>query len=83
MADQDDERKDEAIPGANDGGSGVAVLLEIARQIKLDSFDIGVDIILFDAEDYGAPRSNSQSDQSETWCLGSQYWARHPHNCSI
>ena len=49
--DEDESRRDEPIAGANDGASGVAVLLEIARLISIQSPDIGVDIILFDGED--------------------------------
>ena len=69
------------IDGANDGGSGVGVLLEIARQINIAKPRIGIDIILFDAEDYGRPSflKTPESDNSETWALGSQYWAKHPH----
>ena len=37
-----------------DGGSGVAVLLEIARQLQAHPADIGVDLLLFDAEDQGS-----------------------------
>lgn len=72
FADMDTERKDEPILGANDGGSGVGVLLEIARQIEKTPPNIGVDIILFDVEDYGV-------EKAETYCLGSQYWSRTPH----
>ena len=79
IADQDSERKDEPIPGANDGGSGVGVLLEVARQISRDSLKIGIDIVLFDTEDYGAPRNSPQANKQDTWCLGSQYWSKRPH----
>ena len=65
------------IEGANDGASGVGVLLEIARQIGAKLPDIGIDILLVDAEDYGAP--SWHTDDSESWALGSQYWATHPH----
>ncbi len=69
-----------AILGANDGASGVGVLLEIARQIGIKSTNVGVDIIFFDAEDYGASSSLHPSVNSQdTWCLGSQYWARNKH----
>ncbi|MGB3618410.1 MAG: M28 family peptidase [Catalinimonas sp.] len=79
-ADQDDERQDEPIPGANDGGSGVAVLMEVARVMGMDSVppNLGVDIIFTDAEDYGQPESD-QEEQRDTWCLGAQHWARNPH----
>ena len=70
------ERQEEPILGADDGGSGVGVLLEIARQLQAQKVGIGVDIILFDAEDYG--QSNGSS--SDTYCLGSQYWSRNPHS---
>lgn len=66
------------IDGANDGASGVGVLLEIARHLGSQAPTVGVDIILFDAEDYGAPAwSLVQAD--DTWALGSRYWAEHPH----
>lgn len=66
------------ILGANDGGSGVGVLLEIARQISMVPTTIGVDIVLFDAEDYGVHEKES-SEMEHSWALGSQYWARMPH----
>ncbi|TVR78653.1 MAG: M28 family peptidase [Chitinophagaceae bacterium] len=67
------------IPGANDGGSGVGVLLEIARILKENPVDFGIDIIFFDAEDYGLPSWKRQANSEKTWCLGSQYWSRNPH----
>ncbi len=68
------------ILGANDGASGVGVLLEIARQLGMKSTNIGVDIIFFDAEDYGASsRLHSSVNSQDTWCLGSQYWAKNKH----
>ncbi len=66
------------IAGANDGASGVGVLLEIARHIGAQQPQVGVDVLLVDAEDYGAP-AWVQGDNGETWALGSQYWATHPH----
>ncbi len=78
FADQADSNQREPIIGANDGASGVGVLLEIARHLKNLQVDKGIDIILFDVEDYGAP-SWSQSNQLNTYCLGSQYWADQPH----
>ena len=66
------------IDGADDGASGVGVLLEIARQINLNKIGKGIDIIFFDAEDYGVP--SFLNDYSEnSWCLGAQFWAKNPH----
>lgn len=79
VADHDTENTDQPILGANDGGSGVGVLLEVARQLSLQNSNIGVDIILFDAEDYGQPESSLSTPQQHTWCLGSQYWSNNPH----
>jgi hypothetical protein len=67
------------IDGADDGASGTAVLLEIARQINQQAPRPGIDIILFDAEDYGPPSNQEHSSKLESWCLGSQFWARNPH----
>lgn len=73
VADEDSSRQTEPIPGANDGGSGVAVLLEIARHLGANPPPVGVDIIFWDVEDYGS------SQHENSYCLGSQYWARQPH----
>lgn len=83
-ADKDSVRINEPIAGANDGASGVGVLLEIARAMAHDTLpDAGVDIILFDGEDYGEPENydepEHESSQQVFWCLGSQYWAGHKH----
>lgn len=68
------------VLGANDAASGVGVLLEIARIIQSQSPEVGVDIIFFDAEDYGIPDFAEKSViEGNTWCLGSQYWAKNPH----
>ncbi len=61
--------KDKPIIGANDGASGAAVLLEIARNLKKMNLDFGVDIVLFDGEDYG------REDDLDNFCLGSKYFA--------
>lgn len=80
FADHDPDKKNFNTPidGANDGASGVGVLVEIARIIKKVKPKIGIDIVLFDVEDYGKPES-MQSEKEDTWCLGSQYWAKNPH----
>lgn len=80
-ADRDSVNKYQPIDGANDGASGVGVLLEIARQISLSNPGYGVDIIFFDAEDYGTFDGkvyNSVNQMMNDWCLGSQYWAKNP-----
>lgn len=66
------------IPGANDGASGVGVLLEVARALSLDAPGIGIDIVLFDAEDYGEHEQSNQNTE-DSWGLGSQHWSRNPH----
>ncbi len=71
--------RDKPIDGANDGASGVGVILEMARQMAKLTPKVGVDILLVDAEDYG--RRSDDTDASaddDTWCLGTQYWAEHP-----
>jgi glutaminyl-peptide cyclotransferase len=70
--DPDPAKRREPVPGANDGASGVAVLLELAEQFKTQPPPIGVDIALFDAEDSGVEGSNP------SWCQGSRYFARNP-----
>ena len=73
-ADQDSDRTLEPIDGANDGASGVGVLLEVARNLGLERPEIGVDILLTDVEDYGA-RDDANVDRSDlTWCLGTRQW---------
>ncbi len=79
FADHDEKNKTKPILGANDGASGVGVLLEVARQLNLSQPKIGVDIIFFDAEDYGQPSSLMVQSNSDSWCLGSRYWAKNPH----
>src|SRR5699024_5785322 len=71
-ADQDNENKDQPILGADDGASGVAVLLELARLFKNNPPPVGVDIILFDGEDYG------REGDSDKYFMGSRYWSKHP-----
>ncbi len=81
FADHDDneELHNTPIDGANDGASGVGVLIEMARQFSIKSPTVGVDIILFDLEDWGPPHSMDITYDEEYWGLGSQYWAKNPH----
>lgn len=80
-ADYDPDEKNHytPIPGANDGASGVGVLLEIARLINQQQPELGIDIIFLDAEDYGTHQAYTGEHHEEAWCLGAQYWARTPH----
>lgn len=77
----DKEARNTPIPGANDGGSGVGALLEIARVFKAQRPQIGVDFLFVDAEDYG--NSSGFGGDEETWCLGTQYWVNNmPYTAS-
>ncbi len=64
FADKDDERAAEPIDGANDGGSGVGILMEVARHLSTSQPELGVDIIFFDVEDYGQPSDAMGIDQN-------------------
>ena len=74
-ADNDPDAANHSKPvmGANDGASGVGVLLQLASQLKEEGTTLGVDILLVDVEDMG------ENDNEESWALGTQYWASHPH----
>ena len=65
------------VMAANDGASGVAVMLEIARQLQADKklTQIGVDLVCFDTEDWGTPQWSDSEDSGDTWALGAQYWS--------
>ena len=71
-ADQEDNRRDRNQPiiGANDGASGVAVLLELAKIMGETPPPIGGNLVFFDGEDLGVPGEN------ETYCQGSRYFAK-------
>jgi len=65
------------VMAANDGASGVAVMLELARLIQQhDSLNVAVDFICFDAEDWGIPQWDETGDGTDSWALGAQYWAK-------
>lgn len=80
FADHDPDRTkwNTPIDGANDGASGVGVLMEVARALKENPINTGIDIILFDLEDYGAPQYLNLMTNDD-WALGSQYWSKNPH----
>jgi len=71
-ADKDSDDRDQPIPGADDGGSGVAVLMELANIFAEHDLPIGVDIILFDGEDYG------EEGDLANYFIGSRYWSQNP-----
>lgn len=77
--DPDPSKRKKPVDAANDGASGVGILLEIARQLNMKSPAIGVDIILFDVEDYGPHHDLQVPNSNEQWGLGSQYWSQNPH----
>lgn len=81
FADKDAKRPQDPIPGANDGASGVGVLLEIARHLAGKTHGPGVDILFTDMEDYGQPSGSMVMDERsmDTWALGARYFARNPH----
>jgi Zn-dependent M28 family amino/carboxypeptidase len=83
FSDKDAEKPQIPFDGANDGGSGVGVLLEIARVVSMhEPKNAGIDIIFFDGEDYGEPdfyEGEILNTSKIYWCLGSQYWSKNKH----
>jgi glutaminyl-peptide cyclotransferase len=82
-ADLDSADINKPFDGADDGASGVGMLLEIAHHLK--DANIGVDLVFFDLEDYGQQWGVNDEDtkyprQDDTWCLGSQFWAKNLPN---
>jgi glutaminyl-peptide cyclotransferase len=69
--DPDTTRRNQPTPGANDGGSGTAVLMHLAELLSVAPPNIGVDLVFFDGEDYGP------SGQLDQYLLGSTYYATH------
>ena len=67
--DKEQAYKNKPILGANDGASGVGILLEIAKLLSQNKINYGVDIILFDGEDYG-----KRSDLT-SYSLGAKYFS--------
>ena len=74
------ENRFEPVMGANDGASGVGVILEMVRQLSIrkskGEFVPSVQVVFFDCEDMGTPSHFTGSQRDHTWCLGSQLWAR-------
>ena len=73
--DPDEANWRKPVMAANDGASGVAVMLELARLLQQnDSARMAVDFICFDAEDWGIPQWENDVD-GDSWALGAQYWS--------
>jgi peptidase M28-like protein len=69
--DPDSSRRGDPLPGANDGGSGVAVLLEVGEHLSRHPAPLAVDLVFFDGEDQG------RADHPEEFSRGSSWYARH------
>ncbi|HBJ77124.1 MAG TPA: glutamine cyclotransferase [Porphyromonadaceae bacterium] len=73
--DADQSKWNTPVMGADDGASGVGVLMEVARQLSLHSVSMGVDMVFFDTEDQGTPSFLAEGRGSSGWCLGSHFWS--------
>ena len=74
--DADEKNHHKPIAAANDGASGVGVMLEICRLLQQNPVKVGIDLVCFDAEDMGTPQwAETEESDSHTWCLGSKFWA--------
>ncbi len=74
--DPDPTKRKQPVMGANDGASGVGVLLELARLCSTKCPQVGIDIFLTDAEDYGAPKDWTGNQDEKWWALGTQMWCK-------
>ncbi|MBQ9532973.1 MAG: M28 family peptidase [Prevotella sp.] len=75
--DHDEANWKQPVMAANDGASGVAVMLELARLLSTtpQGPNLGIDFVCFDAEDWGTPQWSDQDDDPDSWALGAQHWA--------
>lgn len=80
--DADPAKRKLPVPAANDGASGVGVLLELARLAHQQLPEVCIDIFLTDAEDYGAPDDWKGSHDESWWAMGTQAWCRQMRNQS-
>lgn len=78
--DADPAKRKLPVPAANDGASGVGVLLELARLASVQLPEVGLDIFLTDTEDYGAPDDWNGSHDEQWWAMGTQAWCRQMRN---
>jgi glutaminyl-peptide cyclotransferase len=63
------------IPGANDGASGVGLLIALADALRRTPPAYGVDLLFVDGEDYGAFGKWEDTTQNKDVLIGSQYFA--------
>ena len=71
--DPDETCRQQPVMGANDAASGVGVMLELARVLSQNRPEVGVDLLMVDAKDWGT------DGDEDSWALGTQYWASNPH----
>ncbi|HWG92069.1 MAG TPA: M28 family peptidase, partial [Candidatus Thermoplasmatota archaeon] len=78
LADQDPDpaKRGQPVVGANDGGSGVAVLLEMARVMAVKENRFTYTIVLFDGEDGGHAGAPDAGAACSPWIVGSEYYAQ-------
>ncbi len=70
-SDADPARIADGVPGGNDGGSGVAILLGVADALERTPPGVGVDLLFVDGEDWGS------FDTDTDVLLGSRWFAEH------
>ena len=70
--DPDSAKRKNPVDGANDGASGTAVILELARVLSKASNEAGIDILFCDAEDWG------EESNDDSWALGARYFVENP-----
>ncbi|MCH3986308.1 MAG: M28 family peptidase [Prevotella sp.] len=88
--DPDSTKHHTPIMAANDGASGVAVMIELARllqqqdqkgsnsdSVSLKKEGLGIDFVCLDAEDWGTPQWSNKPDDGSSWALGAQYFSAH------
>jgi glutaminyl-peptide cyclotransferase len=75
--DPDPARRNDPVPGANDAGSGVAVLLEVAELLKATPPAVPVELVFLDGEDQGEASAEAE------FCLGSRHYAAQAERGSI
>lgn len=75
IADQEPDPRDWPKPfvSANDGGSGVAMLMEMGNHMKDMKTSVGVDFVLFDGEEYIFQTKGPNKDE---YFIGSKYFAK-------